>query len=192
MGLGALGVTGPITAAVLVATAAILAWVANVTTALSWWGWTLLGLAASIFLLRFYTESRRAWAISGIKQLSTETAAEMCMAVEAKYQQFLQANRREIEGVRAGRYSRGDDLAARWEEMSKREDALARDLRGWIGGDVAAAVAVLNALGIKAESDLRSLHWADSSARYFGAMGRLLHKGLLEEARSFDRHKLFF
>lgn len=116
----------------------------------------------------------------------------MCMAVEAKYHQFVQANRREIEGARAGRYSRGGDIAAQFDEMSKREDALASDLRVWVGGEVAAAVAVLNALGIEAESDLRSLHWADGSARYFGAMGRLLQKGLIEEARAFDRRKLFF
>ncbi|SFO18952.1 hypothetical protein SAMN05428984_2626 [Sphingomonas sp. OK281] len=55
-----------------------------------------------------------------------------------------------------------------------------------------AAVGALTSLGIKAESDLRSLHWADSGARFFGAQARLLRGGHLEEAQKLGQRDLFF
>jgi hypothetical protein len=65
-------------------------------------------------------------------------------------------------------------------------------MKARLGSDVAALMAMFTTLEIDRESDFRSLHWSDSQARYYGAIGKLLRQGLLEEARKLKRHDIFF
>ena len=67
-----------------------------------------------------------------------------------------------------------------------------RRMKARIGGDVGAAKAALESLGINAESDLRSINSADSMARFYGAQARLLKEGHLDAAQKLDPRSLFF
>lgn len=144
-------------------------------------------------LLHLYAGISRALAVQGIKNVSLVDAAAACERVERGFYDFIEARSEEVSQVTSiVRPPEGVDWSKFHEGIQAQEQDLMRRLRSRIGSDVAAAVALLNSLDVPAESDLRSLHWADSLARYYGAVGKLLRGGHLKEAKSLDRHKLFF
>jgi hypothetical protein len=92
----------------------------------------------------------------------------------------------------ARRYKTGTDVIAEWERARHAEEVVMTKMRARLGSEVGALVAILSSFNIQADSDFRSLHWSSEIARYYGAIGKLLRCGLLEEARKLDRHQLFF
>jgi hypothetical protein len=115
--------------------------------------------------------------------------------VERKYLDFVDANAGEIANIRASIYG-GYGGKEEWRKVradeERRETALVLKLRARLASDVGALIPMLGSLNIKAESDFRSLHWIDSQMRYYGAVGKLLERGLVQEAQSLSARQLFF
>ena len=196
--LGHLGFRGAIGAGLLAILTAVWTFVVRATSDLPLWALGIISLAGFVLLatllflcVRLFVEGKRALALHGVKKLSLAEAADLCLTVERRYHEFLRANRQALEELSKLQYRNGDP-AEDWPRARAHEDILCREMRIWMGGDVAAAVGALGQLGIQANSDMRSLHWADQMSRYFGAVGRLLNRGLLAEAKGLDVRSLVF
>lgn len=144
-------------------------------------------------LLHLYAGIARAVAVQGVKSVSMADAAAMCERAARGFYDFVEARTDEVADISNYRHPPdGADVADYWDMQRAKEEALMRRVRERIGGDVGAAVAMLKMLGIDAESDLRSIAWADKLARFFSAQAQLLRAGHLEAAQNLDRHRMFF
>jgi hypothetical protein len=154
----------------------------------------VLFLLGAIFHL--YAGIAKARAVRGVKKISLEAVAEACERLEERYWTFLEDHRsdlKEMADIESRRWDRdpatGNDG---WEQARQLETALMRKMKARLGSDVAALMGMFGTLDIEGNSDFRSLHWSDGQARYYGAIGKLLRRGMLEEARKLKRHDIFF
>jgi hypothetical protein len=157
------------------------------------WYWIVVVAIFTVgAFLHLFAGVKKARAVKGIKRLSLDVVAQACETFEERYWNFLEAQKTELRAMNALRYGRFEDRSTAWDQERQLEEETMRRMKERLGSEVGALVAMLTPLGINAESDFRSLHWSDELARYYGAIGKLLKRGLLEEAQKLDRHKLFF
>lgn len=141
-------------------------------------------------LLHLYAGIARAMAVQGVRKLSLQDAAAACERAEKAFYDFVEARSDEVAAFEEAKGRRSENVAD-YDAARMKEDEFMAKMRARIGGDVGAAVAMLKVLGIEAESDLRSLHWADRMTRIFGTQARLLRDGHLEAAQKLNRRDLF-
>jgi hypothetical protein len=190
--LDAIGVTTQIKALFLLIAAGVWAMISWLVGHLPWWATTAIALGLASLTTRLLTDLWRAWAVIGIKKLSLETAADACEKYEQRYWDFITGHQQEIEAAVSHRYCDGASIMAEFEKAQKAEEIIMTKMRERLGSEVGALIAMLSSLNIQADSDFRSLHWSNGPARYYGAIGKLLRCGLLEEAQKLDRHRLIF
>lgn len=146
-------------------------------------------LPAAIFLfgslMHLYAGVQRALSVQGVKKTSLADVAAACERSADGFFDFVEARNEEVG--RFAIFRNHEDL----DEQRQLEADFMRRMKARIGGDVLAAAAMLKPLGIRVNSDLRTLHWADMQARYFQALAKLLREGHLEEARALDPHQAF-
>lgn len=144
-------------------------------------------------LLNLYAAVRRAIAVQGIKKLALMDVAESCLKVEQRFYEFTEARQQEVSEITSiARPPDGTDWNEWYDKRSVHEQEFMHRLKAKIGADIGAAIARLAVLDINAESDLRSIQWADGTARYFGAVGRLLKDGHLDAARKLDKRTMHY
>lgn len=190
--LDAIGVKTWITGVVWFGLSGVSAMIVWLHDHLPWWAIAAIALLLASLTTRLFAELRRAWAVVGIKKLSLDTAAMACERFEERYWNFIEANQHEIQMATINPYTTAPDMRVELEKAREVEEVVMRKMRGRLGSEVGALIAILSSLNIMAESDFRSLHWSNGLARYYGAVGRLLRQGLLEEAQNLDRKRLFF
>lgn len=161
--------------------------------------WYILAPVALLFtgtLLFFCAGIAKARAVQGVRKISLGAVADACERFEERYWSFIESHGTELKAIadiRSRWPSTSDpDPHEIWNKERQAEDALMIKMKARLGSDVAALMAMFTTLEIDRESDFRSLHWSDSQARYYGAIGKLLRQGLLEEARKLKRHDIFF
>ena len=159
---------------------------------LPFWGISAATLLLVGLTLFAYAALRRAWAVRGIRKIDLSTVADACLEFEQQYRNFLDDNAPKIQEYRALHNSANGSAGENWAKAHAIDDELSARMRDRLGGELAAVIAQCSALGIKVDSDFRSLHWSSRVARHVGGLGRLLKGGLLEEARSLDRYSLFY
>ncbi len=171
-------------------------WAAGLIHGLIPWYFTvpasLAMLAAVLFL---YAGIIKARSVQGMRKIKLDDVADACARFEERYWDFLDAHGtdlKEIAQVRNQWPLHDGNPHEVWNKERELEEALMRKMKARLGSDLAAIMAMFSTLGLSGESDFRSLHWSDIQARYYGAVGKLLKNGLLQEARKLDRHKLFF
>lgn len=146
--------------------------------------------------LHLFAGIMKALAVRGVRKISLDAVADACECFEERYWSFQDAHQndlRAISEIEMRRWDNGGQSMMEVIEQARRlEDELMRKMKARLGSDVGALVAMFKSLGIEADSDFRSLHWSDGQARYYGAVGKLLRNGLLDEARKLKRTDLFF
>lgn len=147
-------------------------------------------------VIHLYAGIAKARAVQGVRKLSLEAVADACQNFEERYWNFLEDNRgalKEKAEIEARRWDKDPATGIDgWEQARQLEDNIMRKMKARLGSDVAALMGMFSTLEIEGDSDFRSLHWSDSQARYYGAVGKLLKRGMLEEARKLKRQNIFF
>lgn len=144
-------------------------------------------------LLHLYAGVARALAVQGVKKATLSDVAAACEKASEGFYDFTEARAEEVEELLSiSRPGPGEDWSTFHDLRAAKEKAFMHRLKARVGTDIGAAIAMLAPLGIKIDSDLRSLHWADQQARYLGALAKLLRNGHLEEAKALKDHQFFF
>jgi len=186
--LNLLGVSGWVSGAALLAGGVIWAWVVRVTSDLPWWAFALVTAAGLVLLARLYVEGRRAWALRGVKQLDIARLGRDCVQYRDDLLGFLVDR---IDGApdrNAGLLEAPEERGRAMEAAWARGVAYSNQTRSRLVQRFAHRTIALNhmlsAAGI-APVDLWGFdHNAAGIAAHIGAIGELLERGLLAEART--------
>ncbi|WP_157014303.1 hypothetical protein [Mesorhizobium xinjiangense] len=161
-----------------------------------WYVYLPIALLVFGSVFHLYAGIAKARSVQGIRKISLDAVADACERFEERYWNFLEAHRaelKEIADAEARRWGTDDSGSINgWEHARQLETNLMRKMKARLGSDVAALMAMFSTLEIGGDSDFRSVHWSDGQARYYGAIGKLLRQGMLEEARKLNRHDIFF
>lgn len=186
--LGLIGVNGWVSGAVLFAGSILWAWVVRLTSHLPWWAFALVSFAGIILMARLFVELRRAWAIKGIKQIDIAQLGRDCVQLRDDLLGFLVDR---IDGA-PDRYAgllgpheeRGQAMEAGWVRATSYNNQTRSRLVQRFSHRIIALNHMLSIAGIGPVDLWGFDHNAAGIAAHIGAIGELLERGLLAEART--------
>lgn len=194
--LDALGVKGWVTSCLLVACSTVSAVILRLWNGLPWWAVVGIALYLAILATNLSTQLREAWAIRGLKKLDLQEIGADCLKFREDVFEFLVARADTAPGraaaVGAPEHSGGDRhqlLHSAWAAgvdygNKTRARAVQKFAHRAIG-----LCHLLQTAGIRPPNLWAFDHNLPGIAAHIGAIGSLLERGLLEEARALDHEQ---
>jgi hypothetical protein len=183
---GALGIQGYLTGAAWIAAVGVWAVLIYALENLPFWSLALLALLLATLSTRLIVELRKAWAVRGLKSLDLQQLGADCLAYREDLFEFLvgradTAPSRHVHGLGAGNDT--DALHQAWAQGVDYSQKTRARLAQKFAHRAVALNHQLDSAGIRPASLWSFDHNAAGIAAYYGAVGELLKRGLLKEAR---------
>ena len=160
-----------------------------------WWATVLIALAFGSLSLQVYVKARTAWAIRGVRTLDLANLGKDCITLKAEVFDFL-VSRLDSAPSRAGDHATSDlEITHRtMEAVWARGVAYDTQTRGRAMQRFAARIIaichLLQGAGISPPSLWNLNHNIENVSAHLGAIGELLERGLLNEARDFNPQQI--
>lgn len=186
--LNLLGVNGWVSGVALLSGGIVWAWLVRTTSDLPWWALALVSIAGLMLLARLYVEARRAWSLRGIKQLDIARLGRDCVQFRDDLLGFL-VDRMDgapdrYAGLLESVENRNRAMEAAWARDVAYNNQTRSRLVQKFGHRAIALNHMLSAAGIPSVELWGFDHNAGGIAAHIGAIGELLERGLLSEART--------